>query len=74
VLTGINYLYTGVFTRTPCIRASRTPADIGLTRLVVKVVSAVSLGGPQAVILPTVHYPLTTRVMYNSPNSNPRAR
>ena len=32
VLTGISYLYTGIFTRTPCIRASRTPADIGLTR------------------------------------------
>ena len=31
VLTGISYLYTGMFTRTPCIRASRTPADIGLT-------------------------------------------
>ncbi len=32
VLTGISYLYTGLFTRTPCIRASRTPADIGLTQ------------------------------------------
>ena len=31
VLTGISYLYTGLFTRTPCVRASRTPADIGLT-------------------------------------------
>jgi len=31
VLTGISYIYTGMFTRTPCIRASRTPADIGLT-------------------------------------------
>jgi dipeptidyl aminopeptidase/acylaminoacyl peptidase len=30
VLTSISYLYTGMFTRTPCIRASRTPADIGL--------------------------------------------
>jgi len=32
VLTGISYLYTGMFTRTACIRASHTPADIGITR------------------------------------------
>jgi fermentation-respiration switch protein FrsA (DUF1100 family) len=31
VLTCISYLYIGIFTRTPCTRASRTPADIGLT-------------------------------------------
>ena len=29
-LTGLSYLYTGLFTHVPCIRASRTPADIGL--------------------------------------------
>ncbi len=32
VLTGLSYLYTGIFTRTPCFRASRTPADIGIRR------------------------------------------
>jgi fermentation-respiration switch protein FrsA (DUF1100 family) len=32
VLTGISYIYTGIFTRTPCIRANRTPADIGIRR------------------------------------------
>jgi fermentation-respiration switch protein FrsA (DUF1100 family) len=32
LLAGISYTYTGLFTRTPCFRASRTPADIGLTR------------------------------------------
>ena len=32
VLTGLSYLYTGLFTRVPCIPARRTPADIGLAR------------------------------------------
>lgn len=31
-LTGLSYLYTGIFTRAPCFRASRTPADIGIER------------------------------------------
>jgi dipeptidyl aminopeptidase/acylaminoacyl peptidase len=30
VLTGVSYLYTGIFTRVPCVPASRTPAGIGL--------------------------------------------
>jgi hypothetical protein len=33
VLTGISYLYTGMFTRTPCIRPSRTPAEIGIAHV-----------------------------------------
>jgi dipeptidyl aminopeptidase/acylaminoacyl peptidase len=32
LLTGLSYLYTGLFTRVPCVPASRTPADIGLAR------------------------------------------
>jgi len=30
VLAGISYTYTALFTRVPCLPASRTPADIGL--------------------------------------------
>ncbi len=32
VLAGLSYLYTGLFTRVPCIPARQTPADIGLAR------------------------------------------
>jgi dipeptidyl aminopeptidase/acylaminoacyl peptidase len=32
LLTGVSYVYTGIFTRVPCIPASQTPADIGLAR------------------------------------------
>jgi dipeptidyl aminopeptidase/acylaminoacyl peptidase len=31
-LTSISYIYTGFFTRTPCIHPGRTPAQIGITR------------------------------------------
>ena len=30
LLTGINYIYTGIFTRTPCVQPSRTLADMGV--------------------------------------------
>jgi fermentation-respiration switch protein FrsA (DUF1100 family) len=30
LLTGISYVYTGIFTRTPCFKPSRTLADIGI--------------------------------------------
>jgi len=32
VLAGLSYIYTGFFTRLPCIRPGRTPAQIGITR------------------------------------------
>ena len=32
LLTGMSYVYTSLFTRVPCVPASRTPADIGLAR------------------------------------------
>jgi dipeptidyl aminopeptidase/acylaminoacyl peptidase len=31
-LTSLSYIYTGFFTRVPCVPASRTPADIGIAR------------------------------------------
>ena len=32
LLTGMSYVYISLFTRVPCVPASRTPADIGLAR------------------------------------------
>lgn len=32
VLTGVSYAYTGLFTRVPCSRPSRTLADVGINR------------------------------------------
>jgi dienelactone hydrolase len=32
ILTGFSYNYIGLFTRIPCYRASRTPADVGINR------------------------------------------
>ena len=31
-LTGLSYIYTGLFTRVPCVPPNRTPADIGIAR------------------------------------------